>query len=83
MHKLTKYFSPFFINKIYMHKQENKHAYINSQNPSPPLCQIINKGAKTNQNNKDVYTIYIHEKERRKVSSPCIHALHEEGMTRP
>ena len=33
-------------------------------------------------NNKDVYAIYIHEEERCKVSSPCIHALHEERMTR-
>ena len=54
MHKLTKFFSPFCINKPYMHKQENKHEYINSQNPSPPFCQIINKEAKANQ------TIKIH-----------------------
>ena len=33
-------------------------------------------------NNKDVYAIYIHEKERRKVSSH-LHALHGEVMTRP
>ena len=26
---------------------------------------------------KDIYTIYIHKEERRKVNSPCIHALHE------
>ena len=50
MYKLTKFFSSFCINKIYMHKQENKHAYINSQNSSPPpFCQIINKWVKTNQ----------------------------------
>ena len=60
----------------------SKHAYINSQNPTPPFCQIINKGVKTNQT-ITIYATYIHEEERRKVSSPCIHALHEEGITKP
>ena len=82
MHKLTKFFSPFCINKTYIHKKENKYAYINSQNLSPHFYQFINKGAKTNQTIKDIYAIYIHEKERREVNSPCIYALHEEGMTR-
>ena len=27
--------------------------------------------------------VYIHEEERRKVNSPCIHALHEKEMTKP
>jgi len=29
-----------------MYKQENKHAYINSQNSSPPFCQSSTKGRK-------------------------------------
>ena len=34
-------------------------------------------------NNKDINAIYIHEEEKREVSSPYIHALHENEMTNP
>ena len=66
-----------------MHKYENRHAYINSPNNSPPFCQFINKGAKTNQTIKLYMRCNIHEEERRKVNSPYIHALHEKEMTKP
>ena len=65
-----------------MHKQRYKHAYINSQNSSPPFVNSSTKGRRQTIN-KDVYAIYIHEEEGRKVSSPCIHALQGEGMPRP
>ena len=76
MHILTKFFSPFCINKTYMHKQENKHAYINSQNSSPSFCQIINKGAKTNQIIK-IYMQYTFMKRRDvKLAPPaCMHYM--------
>ena len=63
MHILTKFFSPFCINKTYMHKQENKQAYINSQNSFPLFFQFINKGAKTNQTIK-IYMRYAFMKKR-------------------
>ena len=58
--------------------------HMNSKSFSPFLS-IINKEAKTNSNNKGIYiyAIYIHEEERRKVNSPCMHALHEKEMTKP
>ena len=52
------------LNKTYMHKYNIKHAYINSLNSSPPFVNSSIKGWRQS-NNKDVYTIYIHEEERR------------------
>ena len=93
MHKLTRFFSPSCINKIlppflhktkhtYMHKQGKKHAYINSKSFSPFLSNRQQRG-ENKSNNKDICAIYIHEEERRKVNSLCIHVLHEKEMTKP
>ena len=65
-----------------MHKQEKKHAYINSKSFFPFLSNHQQRGENKSKN-KDIYAIYINEEERRKVNSPCIHALHEKEMTTP
>ena len=48
-----------------------------------PILSIHQQMGENKSNNKDIYAIYIHEEERREVSSSFIHALHEEGMTKP
>ena len=68
--------------QTYMHKQRYKHASKLSKFFSP-FSSIHQQSDENKSNNKDIYVIYIHEEESRKVSSPCIHALHEEEMTRP
>ena len=58
----------------------HKHAYIKLQIPLPFLSNHQQRG-ENKSNNKDIYAIYIHEEERRKVN--CIHTLHEREMTKP
>ena len=57
----------------------NMHIYIKYF--SAFLSNHQQKG-ENKSNSKDICDI-IHEEERREVSSPCIHALHEKGITRP
>ena len=96
MHKLQKFFSPFCINKTYIHINSkksfspflyktgkwNKLAYINSKILLPLFVKSSTRG-ENRSNKKNIYAIHIHEEERREVSSPYIHALHEEGMINP
>jgi len=48
-----------------------------------PFFSIHQQRSENKSNNKDINAIYIHEEERRKVNSPCIHALHEKEMSKP
>ena len=61
----------------------HKHAYINSSKFLSPFLSNHQQRGENKSNNKDIYAIYIHEEERRKVNSPCIHALYEKEMTKP
>ena len=63
IYQTPKYLSPF----LSIHQQRgtnNKKGIINNFLP-----------LYINQNNKDIYAIYIHEEERREVNSPYIHAF--------
>ena len=64
-----------------MHKQHKTCIYKLTKFFSPFLS-IHQQRGEGKTTNKDIYAIYIHEEERRKVNSPCMHALHEEEMTR-
>ena len=66
-----------------MHKQENKTCIYELSKFFSPFLSIHQQRGENKSNNKDIYAIYIHEEDRREVSFPCIHALHEEGMTTP
>ena len=75
--KLSKYFIRC-INSIY----EKTQICIYKLKIFLPLFVNHQQRGENKSNNKDIYAIYIHEEERRKVSFSCIHALHEEEMTR-
>ena len=66
-----------------MHKYQLLSMHIKLTKFCSPFLSIHQQRGEDKSNNKDVYALCIHEEERRKGSSPCIHALHREGMTRP
>ena len=83
MHKLTKFFSPFCINKTYMHKKENKHAYNKLSKFFSPFLSIHQQSGENKSNNKNIYAIYIHEEERHEVSSPAYMHYMKKGCQNP
>ena len=83
MHTLTKFFSPFCINKAYMHKHKSFSPFLYKTRKWKQTCiyklikyfspflSIHQQRGENKSTNNDIYVIYIHEE--RDVKSAPLH----------